>query len=74
MEIQTIAAFTIHFMGETANNKLNVIIVGITTADKKMVLLTAPIPTVSPPRHPTIVRIIAIQPKRLNSRLPKKFK
>ena len=63
------AAFKIHFIGETANNKLNVIMVGITTATSVRVFSIAPRPTVSPPRHPTTVRIIAIHPKRLNSRL-----
>jgi hypothetical protein len=62
------AAFKIHFIGETANKKLKVIIVGIMIAINEAVLLIAPRPTVSPPRHPTRVRIIAIQPNRLNSR------
>jgi hypothetical protein len=55
-------------MGETANKKLNVIIVGIITTTRASVLSIAPKPTVIPPKQPTKVKISAIKPKRLNSR------
>jgi len=57
----------IYFIGETANNRLKVAIVGITISERLNVLSTAPIPTANPPKHPTIKRVALIKPKRLNS-------
>lgn len=67
MEIATKAAFKIHFIGATANNKLKVVMVGITTIINANVLVIAPKPTAVPPRHPTMVKMTQIAPKRLNS-------
>ena len=67
----TPAAVKIQRMGATASNRLIVIMVGITTTTREMVLSIAPIPTVRPPKHPTKVSMIAIQPNRLNSRFLK---
>ena len=73
IEIELSAAIITYFIGETANNKLNVTIVGITTATNAAVLSIAPIPTVKPPKQPTTIKITAIQPKRLNSKSFVKF-
>ena len=60
-------AIIIQRIGETASNKLKVIIVGITTAIRAKVFSIAPIPTVKPPRHPTIKMIAEMNPNLLNS-------
>ena len=54
-------------MGATARSKLRVIIVGITTAISVNVFSIAPNPMVIPPKHPTINKIAAMNPNRLNS-------
>lgn len=56
-----------YFIGETAIKRDNVTIVGITINVNDQTSFTAPNPTVSPPRQPTINKTIEIIPKRLNS-------
>jgi len=62
MEIETIDMFMIHFIGETDNNKLKVVIVGKMTKDKVKTLSTAPYPTVKPPKQPTTKITMQIKP------------
>ena len=55
------------FIGETANNKLKQIIVGIKTIERVNEDNTAPSPAAIPPRQPTIRSTIDISPNLLNS-------
>jgi hypothetical protein len=61
------SAFKIHFIGDTANNKLNVSIVGMITTIIDHVSFTAPRFMVTPPKHPTISRAIEMTPNLFSS-------
>ena len=67
IEDAIIALVIMYRMGATANSNESVAIVGTTINVSDQICSTAPSPTVSPPKQPTINRTTHINPNRLNS-------